>query len=109
MAAPRGAFLVVRAPVAYHPAIVVRVTVAAGYLANATAVRVAVKNALLVYINGLGIGEDIIVAQLYEVAMAVPGVADFLVVTPTPSDPQQNIAVADNQLARLTSADLTVQ
>ena len=102
-----GVFLTVRAPAVYKPAITVRPTVATGY--DATAVRAAVKTALLTEINNLGIGEDVVLARLYDVAMDVAGVNDFVVVVPAPADPPANIAVGDNQLVRLVAADIVVQ
>lgn len=102
-----GVFLSVRAPTVYKPAITVRPTVASGY--TAAAVRTAVQNALLTEINSLGIGEDVVLARLYDVAMDVAGVTDFVVVVPAPADPPANIVVGDNQLVRLVAADIVVQ
>lgn len=101
-----GGHYVVRSPEIYRPAIACRVTVAAGF--DAATVRAAVRDALLAYCNSLPIGGDIVLAALYDVAMAVDGVADFLVTAPAPADPPPNIVVADNQLVRLQAPDITV-
>ncbi len=101
-----GGHYVVQSPEIYRPVIATRVTGKTGY--DAATVRAAVRDALLGYCNALGIGDDIVLAELYDVAMAVDGVADFIVTSPAPADPAANIVVADNQLVRLQAPDVTV-
>lgn len=101
-----GGHYLVRSPEIYRPAISCRVTVGANYVA--ATVRTAVKDALLIYINSLAIGQDVVLAELYDVAMAVDGVSDFIVTSPAPADPAPNIVVGDDQLVRLQAPDLTV-
>jgi uncharacterized phage protein gp47/JayE len=45
------------------------------------------------YINGLGVGEDIIVAEIIERAMAVTGMFDVVVTLPT-----SNVTILENEL-----------
>jgi uncharacterized phage protein gp47/JayE len=52
-----------------------------------------VREAVETYINGLGIGEDVIVAEIIERAMSVTGVYNVTVVTPT-----SDVVVLENEL-----------
>lgn len=96
-----GSRLRVIPPEKFTPAITVKITVNAGF--TKATVDENVRAALLAYINGLGVGDDIILAELYDVAMAVEGVKDFLVTSPVPANPANNIAVNDTQIARVTN------
>lgn len=100
-----GSHITVRSPEIYRPVIDVSVAVGASF--TVATVKAAVKDALLAYINTLAIGQDIVLAELYDVAMDVDGVTDFLVVSPAPAAPAANIAVADTQLVRLSATDIT--
>lgn len=55
------------------------------------------------YVNGLGVGEDVILNELRARAMAVPGVYDVTFTEPTANRP-----ILDHQLARLSTADITL-
>jgi uncharacterized phage protein gp47/JayE len=52
-----------------------------------------VQEAVESYINGLGIGEDVIVAEIIERAMTVDGMFDVVVTTPT-----SNVVILENEL-----------
>jgi len=54
-----------------------------------------VQEALESYINGLGIGEDVIVAELIERAMRVDGMLDVTISLPT-----GNVVILENELPR---------
>jgi uncharacterized phage protein gp47/JayE len=54
------------------------------------------------YVNGLGIGDDFIVAEVVKRAMEVNGVGDIHVVLPT-----ENLVVLENELARPVEIDGT--
>lgn len=101
-----GGWLIVRAAKIFKAAIICKVTVADGY--DPLVVKATVREALLAFINSLGIGEDIILASLYDVAMEIPGVIDFVVTQPAPADPPGNVIVAYDSIPRYTAADLSV-
>lgn len=63
-------------------------------------VRTAINN----YINTLDIGEDVVVAELIERAMAVRGMYDVVI-----SSPESNITIAANEVARIIFDDIEVQ
>ncbi|MCA9546870.1 MAG: hypothetical protein KC613_20835, partial [Myxococcales bacterium] len=69
------------------------------YDATVAAVRAVVSG----YINGLDIGEDVIVAEIIERVMGVPGLYDCTVV-----QPPENIVVADLEVARIQTENLEV-
>lgn len=60
------------------------------------------------YINGLNIGEDVIVAQIIEVAMAVSGMHDFQITSLTGSVPPVNQVLLENQVARIAASDISL-
>lgn len=63
----------------------------------------AVKDALQAYVNGLGIGADVVIAELIAAAMGVPGVTDAIINSPT-----TNVIVADGVLPRTKASLITV-
>jgi uncharacterized phage protein gp47/JayE len=76
---------------------VVNVTVKSGY-SQTTAITSVVAE-ISAYINGLSVGEDVIRNELIERIMAVPGVYDANMTTPS-----ANVVVGDYQVARITTA-----
>lgn len=62
-----------------------------------------VKTSIQTYINGLGIGENVIRAELYSVIMGVDGVTDVTISTPA-----ANQVILPNEVARTTADDITV-
>lgn len=68
-------------------------------VAEETVVK-AVRDAVLAYVNGLGVGDNIVLAEVIAAVMAVEGVYDARINTPT-----SNVVVLDGTLPR-TSADL---
>ena len=77
------------------------VAVVDGY--DRDAVRGRVRRAIANYIAGLDIGADVILAELIERAMAVAGMFDVRFLAPL-----GNTAVADDEIARIRSTNLTV-
>lgn len=65
-----------------------------------TEVRTAISN----YINTLGIGDDVIVAELIERAMAVRGMYDVTITAP-----EVNRTIAANEVARIIFDEIEVQ
>ena len=68
-----------------------------------TSVAANVSSAISGYINSLGISEDVILKELVERAMSVPGMYDIAIVTPT-----NNRIVLDNQIARIVAGNITI-
>lgn len=62
-----------------------------------------ISNSITEYINSLGVGEDVILSEIICAALEVNGVADVEVV-----NFEENIVIADGELARIDSQDLTV-
>jgi uncharacterized phage protein gp47/JayE len=70
---------------------------------NQVEVAVQVGAAISAYINALSIGEDVILNELRERSMAIPGMFDIEFTAPT-----ENFVVAENAIARLVSGNLTI-
>ncbi len=69
-----------------------------------TTVTTNVRNAILDYINTVGISGDIIQNRLIDRIMGITGVTDVNLITPT-----SNVVVLDDQLPRNTTSDLNIQ
>lgn len=86
--------------------IIIRATVSVktrdGY--DRDTVKEQVRQALAEYVNNLSIGDDVILSELIERAMAIPGMYDILF-----DAPQGNIPVADNEVARVSTRNLIVE
>jgi uncharacterized phage protein gp47/JayE len=62
-----------------------------------------VSQAVQTYVNSLGIGENIKIAEIISRVLAVPGVADVRMV-----DPTANVTVPAGQLARVDDDNVVV-
>lgn len=71
--------------------------------ASAAAAITAAAAELTAYVNGLGIGDDVIVNELRARVMGVPGVYDVAF-----SEPTENRPILDHQLARLSTANIAL-
>jgi uncharacterized phage protein gp47/JayE len=96
-----GVLVRVLSPQIVQLTIQANITVRQGYSQTALASQVA--NAISGYVNALGISEDVIVAELTERAMAVPGMFDIRFVVPT-----ENRVILDDQIARLLSSNISI-
>lgn len=67
-----------------------------------------VATAIQQYINGLNIGEAVIVAELIERAMGVDGMRDFNLTELTGSSPPVNQTMLENQVARISAGDISL-
>jgi uncharacterized phage protein gp47/JayE len=67
-----------------------------------------VEAAILGYINGLDIGQSVIVAEIVERAMAVPGMFNFQISDLSGTFPAVDQFILPNQVARIVSANLTI-
>jgi hypothetical protein len=70
---------------------------------NPATVATAVGAAISEYVNALGIGEDVILAEIIARAMAVAGVYDIAL-----SEPTENLAIPNDSLARLQSYNVDI-
>lgn len=61
----------------------------------------AAESAIIRLINSGGISEDVVLAQMIEAVMAIPGITDFVLDTPS-----ENVVVLDNEIARITTANV---
>jgi uncharacterized phage protein gp47/JayE len=77
------------------------ITVKQGF--NQVSIATQVTASVSEYINGLSIGDDVILNELRERSMAVPGMFDITVLAPT-----ENRIISDTQLARILSSNITI-
>ncbi len=77
------------------------ITVLQGY--SQTTVAAAVSTAIQGYINNLGIGEDVVRAELVERAMGANGMYNINITTPT-----EDRVILDNQLGRIQSSNINI-
>lgn len=96
-----GVKLIVTAPSVLSVDIGIAITAPPGV--DESTLIAPVQEAILAYVNGLGIGENVIIAQIIAVAMGVDGVTDAAMVTPT-----GNVTVLDGYLARTTNSQISV-
>jgi uncharacterized phage protein gp47/JayE len=97
-----GTLGIVRVPTIYPVVIVADITVLDGY--SQATVAADVKAALASYVNGLGIGNNVIKSELIERAMAVEGMFDIQITAPA-----ANLVVLDDQIPRTNeSVDITI-
>lgn len=96
-----GIQVVVQSPLVVLTNINITLTVGDGY--DSSSVGTNVQNAVLAYVNGLGISGDILIASIYQTTMNVPGVVNATVESPT-----NDINVLDNEIARITATNVTV-
>lgn len=98
-----GARMYVLPPTIVAPALQVTVIVAQGY--TAADVRTRVQNDVISHVNDGGIGDDVVIAELVDLAMDVVGVENVPI---SGLNPTADIPIADDQLARVTAADVTI-
>jgi hypothetical protein len=65
-----------------------------------------IKSRVIGYINGLGLGDDVIVASIISAALSAPGVESVTLVTP--EDAGDRISVGDKALAKTSAAEITL-
>lgn len=62
-----------------------------------------VRSAVTGYVNNLGVGDDVVIEEIRAAVIAINGVVDVSI-----SDPAANIAIADNELARVADSDILI-
>jgi uncharacterized phage protein gp47/JayE len=96
-----GVRVTVLTPQILQLAVAASLTVAEGFVVSD--VRAAVQSAISTYINGLGISGDVIRNEIIERIMAVAGVINCTLSTPT-----TDLVLLDDQLPRITTSNITV-
>lgn len=62
-----------------------------------------IKSAVTGYINTLGVGEDVVIERIRAAVIAISGIIDVVINSPT-----ANIAIADNEVARVADPDVLI-
>jgi uncharacterized phage protein gp47/JayE len=75
---------------------------------DTTTVAAEVATVVQDYINNLPIGADVIVSEIIERSMAVTGMFNFRFQTLTGSAPPADQVILDDQVARITAANITL-
>ncbi len=88
-----GVLVIVRSPTIQSISVAGTITVLDGFTVADVVADVA--TAIAQYINGLGIGGEVVLAKIIEVSMSVPGVFDCAFTAPT-----ANVAILPDQLPR---------
>ena len=96
-----GTQVFVRSPTVLIQTISAAVTVEEGF--DGDTVRDAVASALIRYINSLTINGDVYLSEMYFAAQSVRGVVDIIF-----SEPSGNVAIGTGELARTSSANVTI-
>jgi len=96
-----GTQVLVAVPTTQAFAFVILVVPARGF--TVTQLTSSVQVAVETYVNALGIGADVLVAELIAVIMALPGVANTQVITPA-----ADVSVPSGTLVRITDSNVTV-
>jgi uncharacterized phage protein gp47/JayE len=89
------------APTVQEVAFSVRVKLRAGV--SLSSVEGQVRSVVTSYVNGLGVGEEVILASIIDGLMALPTVVDAYVTSPT-----VNVVIAEGELARTKSSLVSV-
>ena len=101
-----GDFVQVLPPQRVPQTLVAGISVVEGFDINVVAANVA--TAIQQYINGLDIGESVVVSKIIQVAMEVEGVKDFQITSLTGSAPPVNQVILENQVARIAAGDISL-
>lgn len=96
-----GTKIVVLVPSVVSPTLTVKIIPSRGFTDEqvAPSVSTAVQN----YVNSLGIGDNIIVAEIIATVMGLVGIDDCAMISPT-----SNITIPNNQIARITDANVII-
>lgn len=103
---PAGIQVRVLAPASIAQSLVAQISVLEGF--DVGLVSDSVRSAIQEYINTLDIGDDVIVSEIVERAMSVPGMYNFTISSLTGSSPPADQVILNNQVARITSASITL-
>lgn len=90
-------------PTILQQTVIANVTLDSGYASLGDDVRTDVQAAINLYINSLGVNEDVIFSELVAAAQSVPGVYDIRFTTPT-----ANVVIGAGELARALNANIDI-
>lgn len=62
-----------------------------------------IKSAVTGYVNTLGVGEDVIIERIRSSVIAISGIVDVVISTPT-----SNVVAADNEVIRVSDTDVLI-
>ena len=62
-----------------------------------------IRSAVTGYVNNLGVSDDVIIEEIRAAVIKIAGVTDVSI-----SDPVVNVAIADNELARVADSDILI-
>jgi uncharacterized phage protein gp47/JayE len=96
----------VLAPSLVAQSVAATISVLGGF--DTTTVAADVSTAIQEYINNLPIGDDVIVSEIIERAMGVTGMFNFRFQSLTGSSPPADQVILDDQVARITAANITL-
>lgn len=96
-----GTQVLVVTPTVISYTFVLKVTAAPGF--NDASIRPVVQSAVQTYVNALGIGANIVVAEIIAAVMRLVGVSDCTVLSPS-----SNIVVPAGQIVRIDSSNVEV-
>ncbi len=89
----------VLAPIVRLLQLEINLTLEEGVLLNT--IKDKITNSISAYVNSLGVGNDVILSEITDVLMSIDGIRDVIFVNPS-----ENIAIADNELPRVSVNDL---
>jgi uncharacterized phage protein gp47/JayE len=92
-----GVTFQILAPTVKEVAVNVNVTLKEGV--SISSVEEDLKSEISAYVNGLGVGEDVIVSEIIDRVMGVDNIIDVEVI-----EPAANIAIQDNEISRTKSS-----
>lgn len=96
-----GIRIAVKSPTIQRVTVEVNVTAASG--TTLSTIEDTIKSTIASYINGLAVGEDVLVSEIIDRVMDVNGVFDVTVVSPT-----TNVVIQDFEIARIALENITV-
>jgi len=96
-----GVQIEVLSPVVRKLIVNVNVTLESGFIIST--VKDKVISGVSSYINGLGVGDDVVITEMIDRVMDVNGIRDVEFVNPS-----SNIAIADNEIARIDENNIIV-
>jgi phage-related baseplate assembly protein len=96
-----GVLVRVLSPTVRQMLFTANITVKHGF--NQVGIAAQVSASISEYVNGLGIGDDVILSELIDRAMSVPGMFDVLILNPT-----SNTVISDSELARILDSNITI-
>lgn len=91
----------IQAPTVQEISFNLTITLAQGFSLNSLSDQI--KSAITQYVNGLGVGNSVVLSEVIAVVMAITGVADMRIVSPT-----ENISIVQSELPRTRASLITI-